>query len=74
MPTSFVTTKLYIPSLRLSLVPRPRLLQKLDEGLHMGRRLTLISTPAGYGKTTLVSAWLHGADWLSTWLSLIAAG
>jgi len=37
-------------------------------GLH--RKLTLISAPAGYGKTTLVSAWLHSADWLSTWLSL----
>ncbi len=70
MTTPLVTTKLYIPQPRPSLVPRPRLLQKLGEGLRMGRRLTLISAPAGYGKTTLVSAWLHSADWLSAWLSL----
>jgi LuxR family maltose regulon positive regulatory protein len=39
------------------LVPRPRLLQRLDEGPAQTRRLTLISAPAGFGKTTLLSAW-----------------
>lgn len=46
-------TKLYIPPTRPELVPRPRLIERLDEGLH--RKLTLISAPAGFGKTTLVT-------------------
>ncbi len=53
---SLLTTKLYIPPTRLELVPRPRLIKQLDEGLH--RKLTLISAPAGFGKTTLVTDWL----------------
>jgi hypothetical protein len=40
------------------LVSRPRLIERLNEGLH--GRLTLISAPAGFGKTTLVSEWLTG--------------
>jgi LuxR family maltose regulon positive regulatory protein len=51
-----LTTKLYIPPTRPELVPRPRLIDKLNEGLH--RKLTLISAPAGFGKTTLVTEWL----------------
>lgn len=47
-----LTTKLYIPPTRLELVPRPRLMERLNEGLH--RKLTLISAPAGFGKTTHV--------------------
>lgn len=50
-----IATKLYIPPSRPQVVLRPRLLERLDEGLH--RKLTLISAPAGFGKTTLVSAW-----------------
>jgi LuxR family maltose regulon positive regulatory protein len=70
-----LTTKLNTPPLRPNLVPRPRLLQKLDEGLRAGRRLTLVSAPAGYGKTTLVTEWLHSlqtrdTDRAFTWLSL----
>jgi LuxR family maltose regulon positive regulatory protein len=54
-------TKLYLPPLRPELVPRPALMERLDAGLH--RRLTLISAPAGYGKTALVGMWLrHLAD------------
>jgi LuxR family maltose regulon positive regulatory protein len=52
-----LTTKLYIPPTRPKLVPRPRLIEQLNEGLH--RKLTLISAPAGYGKTTLVSEWVN---------------
>ncbi|MFC1923456.1 LuxR C-terminal-related transcriptional regulator [Chloroflexota bacterium] len=72
-----LTTKLYIPPTRPELVPRPRLIEQLNEGLH--RKLTLISAPAGFGKTTLVSEWLgnmrKGDQWesqsvFSAWLSL----
>ena len=55
----FLATKFYIPRLRPGAVPRPRLLQRLDEGVHHGRPLTLVSAPAGYGKTTLIAAWLQ---------------
>jgi LuxR family transcriptional regulator, maltose regulon positive regulatory protein len=51
-----LATKLYIPPLRPQVVLRPRLIARLNESLH--RKLTLISAPAGFGKTTLVSAWL----------------
>ena len=59
MDVPLLTTKLNIRPLRPSLVPRPRLLQKLDEGLREGCWLILVSAPAGYGKTTLVAEWLH---------------
>jgi len=58
MVTPLLTTKLHVPPLRHGLVRRPRLLQRLDEGLALGRRLTLISAPAGFGKTTLLSEWI----------------
>ena len=58
MATPLLTTKLYIPPPRPNLVRRPRLIRRLDEGLRLGRRLTLVSAPAGYGKTTLLSEWL----------------
>ncbi len=51
-----LTTKLYIPLPRPQIVHRPRLIENLNEGLH--HRLTLISAPAGFGKTTLVSEWI----------------
>ena len=53
-----LTTKLYIPPTRPELVPRPRLIEQLNEGFYSGRKLTLISAPAGFGKTTLVTEWL----------------
>jgi LuxR family maltose regulon positive regulatory protein len=56
--TSLLNTKLYFPPLRLSLVPRPRLVERLEKGL--SGPLTLISAPAGYGKTTLMSEWRAG--------------
>ncbi|MCB9116229.1 MAG: AAA family ATPase [Caldilineaceae bacterium] len=49
-------------------MPRPRLLALLDDGL--ARRLTLVSAPAGFGKTTLVSAWLAARARPAAWLSL----
>ena len=68
MPELLLQTKLYIPPLRSNLVPRPRLIERLNEGLH--RKLTLISAPAGFGKTTLVSEWVAGGERPAAWLSL----
>ena len=51
-----LSTKLFIPSTRQELVTRSRLIEQLNDGLH--RKLTLISAPAGFGKTTLVTEWL----------------
>src|SRR5256714_2669565 len=68
MPTPILATKLYLPRLRPNVVSRPRLLERLNEGLH--RDLTLISAPAGFGKSTLVSAWVEGIERPTAWLSL----
>jgi LuxR family maltose regulon positive regulatory protein len=65
-----VATKLYVPPARPRLVARPRLLQRLDSGL--GCRLILVSAPAGYGKTTLVTTWLAERGCSAAWLSLDA--
>ncbi len=56
MTDILLKTKFYIPTTRPKLVSRKRLIDQLNEGLH--RKLTFISTPAGYGKTTLVTEWL----------------
>ncbi len=55
MSTPLLTTKLFIPPVRKELVPRPRLTQRLDAGRRAATRLTLVSAPAGYGKTTLLA-------------------
>jgi LuxR family maltose regulon positive regulatory protein len=68
MTTPILATKLYIPPLRPHLVRRPRLIERLNEGLR--RKLTLISAPAGCGKTTLVSEWLASCKRPAAWLSL----
>ena len=68
MLSSLLQTKLYIPSLSPKLVPRPRLLARLNDGLH--RKLTLVAAPAGSGKTTLISDWLRQIDQPAAWLSL----
>jgi LuxR family maltose regulon positive regulatory protein len=70
MSTPLLATKLYIPPPRPEMVPRPRLLQRLDEGLRLGHRLTLVSAPAGFGKTTLLSAWVQSLQQPVSWLSL----
>ena len=68
MSGDLLQTKLYVPRLRPSLVPRPHLIEHLNRGLQ--RKLTLISTPAGFGKTTLVSEWIAGCERPFAWLSL----
>jgi len=65
-----LTTKLYSPPPRPDLLSRPRLVRRLEEGLRPGHRLTLISAPAGYGKTTLLSEWVAQTDRPVAWLSL----
>lgn len=67
---TLLQTKLYIPLLRSNLVPRPRLIERLNHGLQQGSKLTLVSTPAGYGKTTLLSEWVQQTECPATWLSL----
>ncbi len=68
MSASILATKLYIPPPRPKIVLRPRLIERLNEGLH--QKLTLISAPAGFGKTTLISEWAAGGDQKVAWLSL----
>ena len=70
MSTPILATKLYIPPPRPKVVLRPRLIERLNEGLSAGRKLTLISAPAGFGKTTLVSEWVAGCERPVAWLSL----
>jgi LuxR family maltose regulon positive regulatory protein len=61
MSTPILATKLYIPPPQPKVVVRPRLIERLNVGaLH--RKLTLISAPAGFGKTTLLSEWLAGCE------------
>ncbi len=68
MPAPILATKLYIPPPRQRFVPRPRLIERLNEGRHC--KLALISAPAGFGKTTLVSEWAAVCDRPVAWLSL----
>ena len=60
MSAPILATKLYIPPPRPKIVLRPRLIERLNEGLH--GKLTLISASAGFGKTTLVSEWVAGCE------------
>ena len=68
METLLLQTKLHIPPTRARLVSRAHLITQLNEGLD--RKLTLISAPAGFGKTTLLSAWAIEAKRPVTWLGL----
>ena len=70
MTETLLQTKLYIPPRRPNLVPRPQLLERLNQGLKLGHKLTLISAPAGFGKTTLAGEWVTGLERPAAWLSL----
>ena len=63
-----ILTKFYLPQLRREIVPRPRLVDKLDFGLR--GKITIVSAPAGYGKTTIVSSWIQQVNTPVAWLSL----
>lgn len=68
MSETILTTKLYLPPPQSGVVGRGRLDERLDEGLRC--KLTLISAPAGFGKTTALSVWAAQSDWPVAWLSL----
>ena len=68
MSIPLLSTKLYIPPLRSDLVARPRLVSMVDADLR--RKLTLVSAPAGFGKTTLLSEWIHERNQTAAWISL----
>jgi LuxR family maltose regulon positive regulatory protein len=71
MASPLLETKLYVPRRRRSVVPRPRLSERLNRGAEA--KLTLVSAPAGFGKTTLLAEWLADApadEWSAAWLSL----
>ena len=73
-PALLLETKLYVPGSRRGLVPRPRLSERLDRGSAL--KLVLVSAPAGFGKTTLLTQWLAagpagpGGQRRAAWLSL----
>ena len=68
MATPVLATKLFAPPVRPGLVSRQRLIDQLRSGGQ--RKLILVSAPAGYGKTTLISSWLHETKISSAWISL----
>ncbi len=68
MNDQILATKLQFPLPRPNLVFRKRLIDRLNEGIT--RKLTLISAPAGFGKTTLIGDWLRQTDFSAAWLSL----
>ena len=70
MSIPILATKLYIPPPRAKIVLRPRLIEKLNDGLSSGHTLTVISASAGFGKTTLVGEWVAGCGSPVAWLSL----
>lgn len=68
MSVPLLATKLYIPPPRPKVVLRPRLIERLNEGLE--RKLTLISAAAGFGKTTVVSEWVARCGRPVAWMSV----
>jgi LuxR family maltose regulon positive regulatory protein len=67
-PYPLLKTKIAIPQHRIDLVNRPRLIQKLNDGVK--GKLTLLSAPAGFGKTTLLGEWVHQCRCPVAWFSV----
>jgi LuxR family maltose regulon positive regulatory protein len=67
LPAQILSTKLIVPPLRSRSIRRSRLIQKLNQGLEYG--LLLISAPAGYGKSTLLSSWLNQIEVAAAWVT-----
>ena len=70
MPQQFIVTKFLIPTLRENTIRRHRLVEKLNLSASHSHRLTVISAPAGFGKTTLACDWLSQIKWQCAWLAL----
>ena len=70
MPNSLLITKVNLPLLRQFLVPRRKVLERLHDGLRGGHLLTLVSAPAGYGKTTTTRMWVAEAGYPTAWVTL----
>jgi LuxR family maltose regulon positive regulatory protein len=70
MIDAILSTKLFIPSTRPNTIKRPRLVGRLNSGLEARHLLTLISAPAGYGKTTLLAEWIATHQGNVAWLAL----
>ena len=68
MATPLLATKLFAPPPPLRVMERQRLMQRLDAGLQ--GKLTLVCAPAGFGKSTLLGAWVQACEQPSAWLSL----
>ena len=69
-PAGLLATKLHVPRPRPGFVPRPRLVEQLEEGLARG--LTLVCAPPGFGKTVLLADWVTPGKRAVAWLSLDA--
>jgi ATP/maltotriose-dependent transcriptional regulator MalT len=67
-PMALMQTKLYLPRKRSDLISRARLIERLQAGL--SGNITLISGPAGFGKTTLIAQWIQSIERPTAWLSL----
>ncbi|MGE5264720.1 MAG: LuxR C-terminal-related transcriptional regulator [Acidobacteriota bacterium] len=70
MPDPLLATKVSLPLMRHVLVPRQKVLRQLNEGVQDGHLLTLVSAPAGYGKTTTVRMWVEEAGYPVAWVTL----
>jgi len=70
MVTPVLATKLFIPPPSPKLITRSRLINQLNDGISTGCKLTLISAPAGFGKSTLASEWIANCGRPAAWLSL----
>src|SRR5215207_1989707 len=69
MDRQILRAKLYVPRSRPNAVPRPRLFERLDEGVR--RELTVVSAPAGFGKTTLLADWSRRSELPVAWVPYI---
>jgi LuxR family transcriptional regulator, maltose regulon positive regulatory protein len=70
MSFPLLSSRFQLPTTRSNLVSRPRLISRLDEGLILGRPLSLVSAPAGFGKTTLIGGWINSISRPVAWLSV----
>lgn len=65
-----LTTKLYVPPMRVNSIARPKLIGKLRSGLKRPGSFSLLSGPAGFGKTTLLSEFVTQHEYPTAWVSL----